>query len=86
MFYFLPSVVVVVVVVVSLFCLFVVVLCLFFGGFVWGGGRNQLFQKKKKGIQWQCQTVWAQMRPNVFVGRNLGPNCLRQLSADDTSR
>ena len=31
-----------------------------------------------------CKTVWIQI--NIFVGPNLGPNCLQRLSADNKSR
>ena len=34
-------------------------------------------------LDFRCQTVWIQIRPNVFVGPDLGPNCLQMLSADD---
>ena len=31
----------------------------------------------------KCQAVWIQIMP---VGPDLGPNCLKRLSADDTSK
>ena len=34
----------------------------------------------------ECQTVWIQIRSNIFFRPDLGPNCLQRLSADDTSR
>ena len=34
----------------------------------------------------ECQTVWIQIRADIFVGPDLGPNCLQRLSADNTSR
>ena len=34
----------------------------------------------------RCQTVWIQIRPDIFVGPDLGPNCLQRLSADINSR
>ena len=32
----------------------------------------------------EYQTVWIKIRPDVFVGPDLGPNCLQKLSAEDT--
>ena len=32
------------------------------------------------------QTVWIHNRAQCFVGPDLGPNCLKRLSADDTGR
>ena len=34
-------------------------------------------------ISVECQAVWIQIMP---VGPDLGPNCLRRLPADDTSK
>ena len=34
----------------------------------------------------QCQTVWTQIRPDMFVGPDLGPNCLQRLSTDNTGQ
>ena len=36
------------------------------------------FQKNSSGIQSECQTVWIQIRPDIFFVRpDLGPNCLQ---------
>ena len=44
------------------------------------------FLKNLSGISVECQAVWIQIMPEVFVGPDLGPNCLQKLSADDTSK
>ena len=31
------------------------------------------------------QTVWIQIRPDIFMQLDLGTNCLQMLSADDKS-
>ena len=47
---------------------------------------NQLFLKILLGTSSECQTVWIQVRPDIFVGHELDPNCLKKRSAEDTSR
>ena len=47
--------------------------------------QNHLFRKILPGIQSECQTDWVQIRPDIF-GLDLGPNCLKTLSAEDTRR
>ena len=42
-----------------------------------------VFFKKKLVISVECQAVWIQIMP---VRSDLGLNCLRRLSADDTSK
>ena len=43
----------------------------------------KLFKTKNLSeIPSECQTVWIQIRPNIFWA-DLGPNCLQRLSADD---
>ena len=42
------------------------------------------YEKIISEISSECQTVWIQNR--LFVGPDLGPNCLQRLSSDDTSR
>ena len=34
----------------------------------------------------QCQTVWIQIRTDILVGPDLGPNYLQRLSADNKGR
>ena len=48
--------------------------------------QNKLFAKILSGIKSECQTVWTQIRPDDFVGPDLGPNRLQKLSADGTGR
>ena len=43
--------------------------------------QSQLFRKIISGILSECQTVWIQIRPDIYVGPDLGPNCLQRLSA-----
>ena len=43
-----------------------------------------VFQKNISGMQLECQTVKIHIRPDIVVGPNLDPNCLQELSADDT--
>ena len=45
--------------------------------------KSLLFQKNILGISSECQTVWIQIMPDIFVGPDLGPNCLQRLLADD---
>ena len=44
------------------------------------------FSKHLSGIPSECQTVSIQIRPDIFFGPDLGPNCLQRLSADDKNR
>ena len=46
--------------------------------------QNQLFRKNLSILPSECQTVWIQIRPDIFVGPDLDPNCLQRLSEDDT--
>ena len=46
----------------------------------------QTFRKILSGIPSEYQTIWIQIRPGVFIGPGLDPNCLQRLSADGTSR
>ena len=48
--------------------------------------QNQLVLNIISGISSECQTDWIQIRPDVFVGPDLGPNCLQKLSADDIGK
>ena len=34
----------------------------------------------------ECQPVWILIRANIFVGHDLGPNCLQRLSVEDANR
>ena len=43
------------------------------------------FKINFQGIPSKCQTVWIQIRLDVFRP-DLGPNCLGKVAADDTSR
>ena len=43
--------------------------------------QNHLFKKTLSGILSECQTVWIQIRPDIF-GPDLGLNCLQRSSAD----
>ena len=43
------------------------------------------FSKKSFRNPSECHTVWIQIRPDVFVRPDLGPNCLQRLSVDDKS-
>ena len=44
------------------------------------------FQKIISGIPSECQTTWIRIRPEVmYVGLDLGPNCLKNCSADEHS-
>ena len=44
--------------------------------------QNQHIQKSLSGKPSCCQTLWIQIRPDIF---DLGPKCLQKLSAEDTS-
>ena len=44
---------------------------------------NFFSRKNLSGTLFECQTVWIQIRTDVIVGPDLGPNCLQRLSADD---
>ena len=48
--------------------------------------QNQLFWNFFSGIPSEWQTDWNQIRPDIFVGPDLGPFCLQRLWANDTSR
>ena len=48
--------------------------------------QNHTFRKILPGIPSECQTVQIQiMQARHVVGPDLGPNCLQELSADDSS-
>ena len=55
-----------------------VVVCCFF--------QNQHFRNFHSGIPSECQTVWIQIKSDVYVGPDLIPNYLQRLSADGTTR
>ena len=47
------------------------------------------FQKDLSGTLSECQTVWIQIRTDVYqdrrsVGPDMGPNCFQMLSSDET--
>ena len=44
--------------------------------------QNQLFRKILSGIPPECQPVLIQIRPDLFIGPDLGPNRLQKLSVD----
>ena len=46
--------------------------------------QYQLFLQIISGIQSEWQTVWIQIRPNILVEPDLGPNCLQRLSEQRT--
>ena len=45
--------------------------------------KNQLFRKILSEIPSECEIVWTQIRSDLFVGPDLGPNCLQRLSEKD---
>ena len=45
-----------------------------------------LFKTICSGTLSECQTVWIQIRTDIFVGPDLGSNCLQRLLAEDKSR
>ena len=47
--------------------------------------KSFFFRKILSGTISECQTVLVQIRPAIFFGSNLGPNCLKGLLADYTS-
>ena len=44
--------------------------------------QNQHFQKILSGLLSGRQTGWTQIRPDIYVGPDQCPNCLKRLTAD----